>query len=172
MIYTSGTTGKPKGVICNHVSPVNMIDLDNGFCHGTPGVDILGCSAPVIFDVFVEGFFGSLGSGLAFSLDLKNCTVLVCTPSVAPLLLADETNSMIIHLLVGGEVCPLSWKNVVIISEMVMVPLKHHFIQLEVKLRQQSVGLFPMYCVTWYIPTMASSVLLVCQESYGSAEQV
>lgn len=42
---------------CNHVGPVNMIDLDNFFSHGTPRVDIVGCSAPVIFDVFVEVFF-------------------------------------------------------------------------------------------------------------------
>ena len=30
MIYTSGTTGTPKGVVCHHLGPVNMMFYDSG----------------------------------------------------------------------------------------------------------------------------------------------
>ena len=105
MIYTSGSTGKPKGVVCNHIGPVNMIDFDGLFSNGVPGVDIVGCSAPLIFDVFVEGSFGALGSGLSLSLDLKCCTMLICTPSAATMLLDDESNTDVKLLSAGGEAC-------------------------------------------------------------------
>merc|ERR1719356_829675 len=54
MIYTSGTTGKPKGVVCNHVGPVNMVQYDGMRDIGKPGTDIVGCGAPIVFDVFVD----------------------------------------------------------------------------------------------------------------------
>ena len=81
--------------------------LDGFYRRGKRGVDVVGCSAPVIFDVFVAGFFGPLGSGLTISLDRKHCTILLCTPSIAPLLLADETNKHVSSLCVGGEPCTL-----------------------------------------------------------------
>ena len=107
MIYTSGTTGTPKGVVCNHIGPVNMIFYDSGvevFGKGTPGDDVVGCAAPLIFDAFVEGYFGALGSGLSLSLDMKYCTMLDCTPSVAELFLNDKTNNIKV-MVVGGEAC-------------------------------------------------------------------
>ena len=66
MIYTSGTTGKPKGVVCNHIGPVNIIHCDgefNFFSPGNPEVDIFAHSSPLIFDISVEGTFGALGVG-------------------------------------------------------------------------------------------------------------
>src|SRR5210317_96220 len=107
MIYTSGTTGTPKGVVCHHLGPVNMIFYDTGVkvfnsCHS--GDDIVGCSAPLIFDVFVYGYFGALGSGLTLSLDMKCLTKLHCTPSVADIFLLDKTNT-IKSMAVGGEAC-------------------------------------------------------------------
>eukprot|EP00984_Skeletonema_dohrnii_P029345 scaffold19854_cov94-Skeletonema_dohrnii-CCMP3373.AAC.1 len=54
--------------------------------------------------MFVYGYFGTLGSGLALSLDMKCCTMLICTPSVADIFLQDKTNEVAI-MLVGGEAC-------------------------------------------------------------------
>jgi acyl-coenzyme A synthetase/AMP-(fatty) acid ligase len=107
MIYTSGTTGTPKGVACHHIGPVNMIFYESGvdmFSKGVPEEDVVGCAAPLIFDVFVYSFFGALGSGLALSLDMKCCTMLVCTPSVAGIFLQDKMNN-ITMMNVGGEAC-------------------------------------------------------------------
>jgi non-ribosomal peptide synthetase-like protein len=110
-VDSRGLLSKISGVVCNHIGPVNMIDL-NGFFHcSSLTKDIVGCSAPVIFDFFVGGFFGSLGCGLSFSLDLKCCDVLVTTPSVAQLLLDDETNINVKKLVVGGEACIQSLEN-------------------------------------------------------------
>src|SRR6056300_1261722 len=107
MIYTSGTTGTPKGVVCHHLGPVNMIFYDSGvefFNACQPEFDVVGCSAPHIFDVFVYGYFGALGSGLTLSLDMKCLTMLVCTPSMADIFLLDKTNT-IKSMAVGGEAC-------------------------------------------------------------------
>ena len=106
MIYTSGTTGQPKGVICNHVGPLNMISLDWFQWNESPLSNIVGCSCPIVFDAFGHGFFGALGAGVTLSLDLKNCTVLNCTPSMAPLLLIDDSNNNVLSLITGGETCP------------------------------------------------------------------
>jgi non-ribosomal peptide synthetase component F len=107
MIYTSGTTGTPKGVVCHHLGPVNMMFYDSGvelFHACQPEFDVVGCSAPILFDVFVYGYFGSLGSGLTFSLDMKCLTTLVCTPSVADIFLSDKTNNVRV-MSVAGEAC-------------------------------------------------------------------
>eukprot|EP00984_Skeletonema_dohrnii_P022271 scaffold11400_cov75-Skeletonema_dohrnii-CCMP3373.AAC.1 len=107
MIYTSGTTGTPKGVACHHIGPVNMMFYKSGvevFSKGTPEEDVVGCAAPLIFDMFVYGYFGTLGSGLALSLDMKCCTMLLCTPSMADIFLRDKTNN-IKMIFVGGEAC-------------------------------------------------------------------
>src|SRR6056300_496762 len=95
MIYTSGTTGTPKGVVCHHLGPVNMIFYDTGvkvIGVGVPELDVVACSAPIIFDVFVYGYFGALGGGLTLSLDMKCITILHCTPSMADIFLSDKTN--------------------------------------------------------------------------------
>ena len=60
MIYTSGTTGKPKGVICNHVGPVNMIASIWFSSHFEPQLFIVGFSFPFIFDPFVKCFLVAL----------------------------------------------------------------------------------------------------------------
>ena len=104
IIYTSGTTGTPKGVLCNHIGPVNMICYDPVFDQGKPGVDVVGSSFPLIFDPFALVCFGALGKGLSISLDIKCCTILYTTPSAADIYLEDETND-IRALLVGGEAC-------------------------------------------------------------------
>ena len=90
--------------MCNHIGPVNMIAFD-WYINGTPGADVVGCPAPLIFDFWVDGCFGTLGSGLSLSLDLKCCSMLVCTPSVASILLEDESNTDVRLLSVGGEAC-------------------------------------------------------------------
>ena len=54
--------------------------------------------------MFVHGYFGALGSGLSLSLDMKCCTILMCTPTVADIFLQDESNN-IKMLSVGGEAC-------------------------------------------------------------------
>ena len=105
IIYTSGTTGKPKGVLCPHIMAVNTIQFDDLSILGKPGIDIVGCGAPLIFDVFVEGMFASLGIGLSLSLDVKCCTMLFCTPSLAEIYLEDETNTSVKYLEVAGEAC-------------------------------------------------------------------
>mmetsp|Transcript_30575 Transcript_30575/g.34334 ORF Transcript_30575/g.34334 Transcript_30575/m.34334 type:complete len:241 (-) Transcript_30575:547-1269(-) len=104
MIYTSGSTGKPKGVICNHIGPMTMLE-DSFPSKWKPGKDIVGFSAPLIFDVFVWGFFHTLGFGLMLSLDMTYCTMLISTPSHAPLLLEDKTNNNVHSLMVSGEAC-------------------------------------------------------------------
>eukprot|EP00957_Ditylum_brightwellii_P042738 3236177-Ditylum_brightwellii.AAC.1 len=105
MIYTSGTTGKPKAVRCNHCGPVNMLEIDWYSDCGKAGVDVMGLCANYIFDMNVHILFSSFGSRLALSLDMKKCTMLECTPALAPLLLNDPTNN--VHALaVGGEACP------------------------------------------------------------------
>ena len=50
------------------------------------------------------GYFIALGSGLTLSLDMKCCTMLICTPSVAGILLGDETDNIRV-MVVGGEAC-------------------------------------------------------------------
>eukprot|EP00984_Skeletonema_dohrnii_P018334 scaffold8539_cov133-Skeletonema_dohrnii-CCMP3373.AAC.1 len=107
MIYTSGTTGTPKGVACHHIGPVNMLFYESGveiFSKGTPEEDVVGCNPPLVFDFFAYGYFGTLGSGLALSLDMKCCTMLICTPSVADIFLQDKTNNIKL-MCVGGEAC-------------------------------------------------------------------
>jgi hypothetical protein len=107
MIYTSGTTGTPKGVVCNHIGPVNLIFYDSGlkvFSECDAEDDIVGCSAPIIFDVFILGYFGSLGSGRTLSLDMKCLTTLICTPSAADVFLSDKTNNVRV-MSVAGEAC-------------------------------------------------------------------
>src|SRR6056300_1363180 len=105
MIYTSGTTGTPKGVVCHHLGPVNMIRYDSGievFSGGVPGEDVVGCAPPHIFDAFILGYFLTLGSGLTLSLDMKRLTMLMCTPSVADIFLSDKSNN-VKAMFVGGE---------------------------------------------------------------------
>ena len=105
MIYTSGTTGTPKGVVCHHLGPVNIISSASDcqiFQKGVPGQDVVGCASPHIFDAFVYGYFGAFGSGLTLSLDIKFCTMLDCTPSMAVMFLLDKTNN-IKSMSVGGE---------------------------------------------------------------------
>ncbi len=74
-----------------------MIFYESGvefFSKGVPEEDVVGCAAQLIFDMFVYGYFGALGSGLALSLDMKCCTMLVCTPSVAGIFLQDKMNNI------------------------------------------------------------------------------
>ena len=58
-IYTSGSTGKPKGVLCNHVGPINVIGYTGLFGQGVPGVDVVGCSAPITIDTVLLWVFWS-----------------------------------------------------------------------------------------------------------------
>src|SRR5210317_423370 len=105
MIYTSGTTGTPKGVVCHHLGPVNMIFYDSGievFSGGVPGEDVVGCNSTHIFDMYILGYFLTLGSGLTLSLDMKCLTMLMCTPSVADIFLSDKSNN-IKAMFIGGE---------------------------------------------------------------------
>ncbi len=84
-----------------------MIFYESGvefFSKGVPEEDVVGCAAPPIFDAFVYGTFGALGSGLALSLDMKCCTMIDCTPSVADIFLQDKTNEIKV-MSVGGEAC-------------------------------------------------------------------
>src|SRR6056300_1642077 len=105
MIYTSGTTGTPKGVVCHHLGPVNMMFYESGievFSGGVPGDDVVGCNSTHIFDMYILGYFLTLGSGLTLSLDMKCLTMLMCTPSVADIFLSDKSNN-VKAMFVGGE---------------------------------------------------------------------
>ena len=46
-----------KGVVCNHIGPMNMIDFEGFFGCPSERKDVIGCSAPVIFDMFTYAFF-------------------------------------------------------------------------------------------------------------------
>src|SRR6056300_644453 len=72
------------------------------FSGGVPGDDVVGCTSPHIFDMFVYGYFGTLGSGLTLSLDMKCITMFIGTPSVADIFISDKTNDIKV-MLVGGE---------------------------------------------------------------------
>src|SRR5210317_365987 len=105
MIYTSGTTGTPKGVVCHHLGPVNMIFHESHVLNTCqPDCDVVGCSAPIVFDIFVHGYFGALGSGLTLSLDMKCITTFIGTPSVAGIFLSDKKNNVSV-MPVAGEAC-------------------------------------------------------------------
>ena len=69
-----------------------------------PGEDVVGCSAPIVFDIFVHGYFGALGGGLTLSLDMKCLTTFIGTPSVAGIFLSDKKNNVRV-MSVAGEAC-------------------------------------------------------------------
>jgi len=112
MIYTSGSTGKPKGVLCEHLGAVNIIahPMERYIEIGVVGVDVVGMSLNMIFDASISTVFCTLGAGLALSMDTKKCTMLHCTPSMAPIYLNDESNK-IQSLSVGGEACTVGLEN-------------------------------------------------------------
>src|SRR6056300_1670034 len=107
MIYTSGTTGTPKGVVCHHLGPVNMMFYDSGIemfrlSDAEMGDDVVGVSPPLIFDFFAYGYFFTLGRGSAMSLDMKCLTMFIGTPSVVQIYLQDKSND-IKAMVIGGE---------------------------------------------------------------------
>ena len=82
-----------------------MINLDWYKEHGQVGIDMVGFFSKYTFDFSSEIIFSTLGSGITISMDIKNFTIVECTPSIASLLIYDDTKK--IHsIIVGGKACP------------------------------------------------------------------
>merc|ERR1712127_433351 len=50
LIYTSGTTGQPKGVVCHHMKPIQILPFQFYGDYGIIIKDVVGLCANVIFD--------------------------------------------------------------------------------------------------------------------------
>ena len=61
VIFTSGSTGDPKGIVIRHSSVCNLIDAMNDIMDGS--YDVIGCNAPVCFDMSVAQIYYSLFGG-------------------------------------------------------------------------------------------------------------
>lgn len=73
VIFTSGSTGDPKGIVIRHSSVCNLIDAMNDIMDGS--YDVIGCNAPVCFDMSVAQIYYSLFGGKKLVLipdDIKN----------------------------------------------------------------------------------------------------
>ncbi|MDF1758349.1 MAG: amino acid adenylation domain-containing protein, partial [Legionellaceae bacterium] len=62
VIYTSGTTGKPKGVMIEHRSVINLLDSHKNTLLLNRSSRVLQCSVSV-FDIFMHEVFSTLVSG-------------------------------------------------------------------------------------------------------------
>lgn len=130
IIYTSGSTGRPKGVAISHRSVTNLFyALDQRF--GCSTTDVVLAPTSISFDISVLELLWAFARGARVILlqnifavrelckkgvlnsesDRYNPTILQCTPSVLPLLLADEETVKMLQslrlLLLTGEALPL-----------------------------------------------------------------
>lgn len=62
VIYTSGTTGKPKGVMVEHRSIVNLVLADLDYFNLQPGTRVAQCSSPA-YDSSIEETWLALAAG-------------------------------------------------------------------------------------------------------------
>jgi non-ribosomal peptide synthetase-like protein len=117
--YTSGTTGRPKGVMVNHSSICNLLEVCLPL-YGVTARDRVYQGMTFSFDFSIEEVWHTWGTGatlvagpndhrrfgpgLADFLDEHRVTVLCCTPT---LLAALERDVPTLHtLILGGEGCP------------------------------------------------------------------
>jgi non-ribosomal peptide synthetase-like protein len=73
VIYTSGTTGKPKGVMIEHRSIVNLVEADRDYFGLTPEARVAQCSSPA-YDSSIEETWLALAAGATLVL-LDEATV-------------------------------------------------------------------------------------------------
>ena len=60
--FTSGSSGIPKGVLVAHRSVIDFIEVFTGI-FGITSEDVLGCQAPLDFDVSVKDIYSGLKAG-------------------------------------------------------------------------------------------------------------
>jgi non-ribosomal peptide synthetase-like protein len=119
IIYTSGTTGRPKGVMINHSSICNLLEVCLPL-YGVTAQDRVYQGITLSFDFSIEEIWHAwgmgatlvagpndhrrLGAGLADFLDEQRINVLCCTPTLLAALGRDVPT---LHtLILGGEGCP------------------------------------------------------------------
>lgn len=69
--FTSGSSGTPKGVLVAHRSVIDFIEVfTETFC--ITGEDVLGCQAPLDFDVSVKDIYSGLKTGAEVVLILRS----------------------------------------------------------------------------------------------------
>ncbi|MDR7132685.1 amino acid adenylation domain-containing protein, partial [Algoriphagus sp. 4150] len=121
VIYTSGTTGRPKGVMVEHRSVVNLIFLQERALEITPASRVLQY-ASYVFDASVWEIFSTLSLGASLSilpgkarqdtelirdhLEHYGTTIATLPPSLLSAMLIGEYSSMK-TLVVAGESCSL-----------------------------------------------------------------
>jgi non-ribosomal peptide synthetase-like protein len=117
--YTSGTTGRPKGVVINHSSICNLIEVCLPI-YGVTAADRVYQGMTFAFDFSIEEVWHTfatgatliagpndhrrLGPGLADFLDEHKISVLCCTPTLLAALERDVPTLR--TLILGGEGCP------------------------------------------------------------------
>lgn len=119
VIYTSGTTGRPKGVLVNHSSICNFIEVCSPVYKVQPA-DRVYQGMTLAFDYSIEEVWPTwaagaalvagptdhrrFGSGLTAFLIEQQITILFCVPTL--LATVDRDVSTLRTLVVGGEACP------------------------------------------------------------------
>ncbi|AGA28101.1 Pls/PosA family non-ribosomal peptide synthetase [Singulisphaera acidiphila] len=119
IIYTSGTTGRPKGVLVNHSSVCNFIDVCRPVYEVGP-LDRVYQGMTLAFDFSIEEIWPTwasgatlvagptdhrrLGAGLTDFLIAEQITVVFCVPTL--LATIEREVPTLRTLIVGGESCP------------------------------------------------------------------
>jgi len=122
VIYTSGTTGKPKGVMVQHRSVVNLLTALNQAIYTEQRPLRVSLNGPLFFDTSVKQLIQLLnghcidiipesirldGYALLSYLKQHRINVFDCTPTQLKMLIAagllDEVHSELRYVLIGGE---------------------------------------------------------------------
>ena len=119
VIFTSGSSGRPKGVMVQHRSVINLATaLEQAIYSNHKDVSRVGLSAPLVFDASVKQLVQLLcgrslyvipetlrrdARALLTYLERHQVQVVDCTPSQLRLLLDDAEHRLPAVMLVGGE---------------------------------------------------------------------